>query len=258
MALFTWKAEAGAATFGGLVDPSGQIDEDNEDNNRLTVDFGGAFISDLVIDQLTWSPVVPSVKDRVTFTVGVKNQGLGASEDSRVHVFFDSKVNPEWNLPLAGVDGGETKTASFSWTADTATHTFRLVADATKVVTETNELNNEATANYNATELADLVVDKVTRAPVNPSIGEDVIYSVTVKNEGKGSSVDFQVNVLFDGGGNPKWELKFSGIAAGQSAVRTFTWTVQTGTHTFKFVADSGVLVPETDESNNEATVLFP
>ncbi|SCK07110.1 CARDB protein [Streptomyces sp. LamerLS-316] len=75
--------DAGSYTLGAVVDPAGEIIEENETDNRYT--SGTPLVvkpvssSDLVASAVTTSPSSPSQGDTVTFSVAVKNQGSVAS-----------------------------------------------------------------------------------------------------------------------------------------------------------------------------------
>ncbi|MEE9400086.1 MAG: CARDB domain-containing protein, partial [Dehalococcoidales bacterium] len=47
-------------------------------------------------------------------------------------------------------------------------------------------------------------------------------------------------------------------IDSGAGVTKTFTWSVLAGVHTVRLVADSNDKIAESDENNNEKTVLFP
>ncbi len=100
---FTWTATGSGETFGGWIDPSDQIEERDETNNRKTVGFGGAFLSDLVMDDLSWSPQQPSVGDTVTFTLTVKNQGQGSAGSFSAKIKFDEESPPQWILSYSSI-----------------------------------------------------------------------------------------------------------------------------------------------------------
>ena len=255
---FTWRAEVGPTTFGALVDPQDKIEEDDDGNNGATVDFGGSFMADLIVEELTWNPQLPSVGHEVTFTVAVRNQGRGRAAPSPAYlyltliIYLDGQVTPTWTVNLLEVEAGQRVTATFSWTAVAGLHKFRAVAEGRSEVPEANETNNEWLLEYDATLLADLIVESLTWSPVTPSVGDVVTMSLTVRNKGLGSSRASTVSVFLDGGAAPLQNLRFSVLQPGESSTATFLWETLAGSHTFKAVADSGAEIPESDETNNE------
>ena len=146
---FIWKAQMGTSTFGALVDSLEEVEEDDEANKRLVVDFGGTFLSDLTIDALSWSLRSPSSEkdEQVTFTLAVKNRDAGIAGPFRVFVYLDTKTTPQWDIPFASMAPDERVPTTFSWTAVAGTHVFRVVVDAQEKVVESDESNNSATAN---------------------------------------------------------------------------------------------------------------
>ena len=107
-------------------------------------------------------------------------------------------------------------------------------ADVTDVVKESDEANNTATgANLTC---PDLVVTAVTAS------------SVTVKNQGQGTTAPFQVRIT-----NTTQEsllVPFGGLAAGASATQPYSCT-PIGGRGFSATADSASEVFESDEDNN-------
>ena len=188
----------------------------------------------------------------------MRNQGGGFADDFHVTVYLDLESNPIWTPSFAGIEAGQSAAATFTWAAQAGPHTFRAVADGREEIAETNESNNDAIVIYDATQLADLLITDLTRNPQNPSAGETVVITVTVRNDGQGATKDFFVHVYLDDDPNPRWRLSISGIEAGQSAATTFTWTAVAGAHSFKAVADGRQEIPETTTANNELTVSFP
>ncbi|WP_455568400.1 discoidin domain-containing protein [Streptomyces pratensis] len=75
--------DAGSYTLGAVVDPAGEIIEQNETNNRFTAAsplvVKPVSSSDLVSGGVGTSPSAPSNGDTVTFSVAVRNQGSVAS-----------------------------------------------------------------------------------------------------------------------------------------------------------------------------------
>ena len=255
---FTWTARIGPRTFVGVVDPESAVEESDETNNRLAVNFGGAFLPDLVVEGLEWSPAAPSVGDEVIFSLGLRNIGKGFVNDLEAHVFLDSEVEPSWVVKYGDVQGGQVATTTFVWSAKAGTHNFKAVADGPRKLGETNETNNEKAFSYDATILADLIIDTLLWAPGTPADGDNVDFIVAVRNLGIGNAGEFRVSVFLNQDSNVKWSLRFAeGIAAGGVATSGFEWTATPGSHTFRAVSDSDGDVPETNELNNESSGLM-
>ena len=67
----------------------------------------------------------------MTFTLAVRNQGVGKADAFMVSVFLDQDPGAKWNLRLGnGTEVGDIVTSSFEWTATLGAHTFRAITDA--------------------------------------------------------------------------------------------------------------------------------
>ncbi|MET0136242.1 MAG: CARDB domain-containing protein, partial [Kibdelosporangium sp.] len=136
----------GSYSVGAVVDPANTIVEQNNDNNSFTAPtqlvVGQAPGPDLQVTGITTSPSNPAVGTPVTFTVSVNNRGTsssGATTVTRVTV-----GGTTLNTNTSAIAAGATVNVpiSGSWTATNGGATITATADATNVVTETNESNN--------------------------------------------------------------------------------------------------------------------
>jgi len=252
---FTWNALSGSHTFKGFVDKDNTIPESDETNNEKTVTFLPTSLSDLVIQDITWSPTNPSIGDPVTFTTIIKNQGSGSSSNSRVYFYLDGSTSSFTYKDFGGLSAGATATVTFTWNVLSGSHTFRGFVDKDNSIPESDETNNEKTITCCATSLSDLIVQDITWSPTNPSIGETVTFTTTIKNQGNGSSSNTRVFFYLDGSTNHLTYKDIGGISAGATTTVSFTWNVLSGSHTFKGIVDKDSLVPESDETNNEKTI---
>ena len=255
---FTWRARVGPKTFVATVDPETAVEESDEINNRLAVDFGGAFVPDLVVEGFGWSPTSPSVGDEITLSVGLRNIGKGFARDATAHVFLDSEAEPSWVLSFGDIQGEEAATSTVVWTAKAGSHIFRVVADGPRTLAEINETNNEKQFSYKSTLLADLFIDTLVWTPAVPMQGGTVTFTLAVRNQGAGKAGALRVSVFLDQESSAKWNLRFgNGIDAGDIVTSSFQWTATQGAHTFRAVADAASEVPESNEANNEGTSLM-
>ncbi|MFD6280707.1 discoidin domain-containing protein [Streptomyces sp. NPDC060209] len=131
--------DAGSYTLGAVVDPAGEIIEQNETNNRFT--SGAPLVvkpvssSDLVAGAVTTSPSAPSNGDTVTFSVAVKNQGSVASASGSHGItlsLIDSKGATVKTLTGAHngavAAGATTSPVSLgTWTAANGSYTVKVV-----------------------------------------------------------------------------------------------------------------------------------
>ena len=252
-ASFRWIAQAGKHTVTAIADSHGSIGELDESNNELSVDYDATALADLIVGDASWEPARPLLAERVTIGFTVTNVGDGNSQTSEVRFYVDGYENEYDPSLLPGLAPGESQTFKFNWTAVLGRHTFDLEVDPGELVIETNETNNVSkTAVFDGVRLADLVMSGISWDPRNPSVGESVTFSVTVRNRGEANAGEFQVRLTDDQGSLVTKET-VSGLRHQVSTTLKFTWTAEPGRRTFIAEADSGEVVTESDETNNES-----
>ncbi|MFC1967081.1 CARDB domain-containing protein [Chloroflexota bacterium] len=245
--IFTWTAEAGTRAFKVLADPNDNLNESNDDNNEKTASITTA-APDLIIENISWSPEVPSTGDTVTFTVTVKNRGTTVAGISFITYFIDG--SPRGKHPVPSLEGGAEAMTTFSFTAQAASHTLKAVLDLDNQVPEGDENNNERPATFPA---PDLFIEDIAWSPPVPTSGDTVIFTVTVKNRGIGQAALFNIVYYIDDTRLDTGDINT--VAPGNTATGTFTWTAEAGTHVFKALADGDNSLGESDEYNNEMTI---
>ena len=82
----------------------------------------------------------------------------------------------------------------------------------------------------------DLIIQSVTWSPQNPSKGDTITISATVKNQGDTLSISSTVRMYVDG--YMKNEVFLESLDAGSASVKEFTWTAQQGSQIFNVVVD--------------------
>ena len=106
---------------------------------------------------------------------------------------------------------------------------------------------------------ADLVIDQMTHSPDSPTTGSSVTFTVTVKNQGSGSTIlPFSVSFWSNLSSAPtaataaQQTQATTPLAAGASAQLTFTAiATAAGTYTAWAYADQAGLIAESNKSNN-------
>ncbi|GAA4226915.1 CARDB domain-containing protein [Streptosporangium album] len=138
----------GAATYSvsAKVDESKTIFEQNEGNNTFTATsplvVAEAPGPDLQVLSISSNPTNPAVGAAVTFTVAVKNRGTTATGATTVTRLVVGGTTLNTNTPSIAAGATANVAVSGSWTATSGGATITATADATNVVTETNETNN--------------------------------------------------------------------------------------------------------------------
>ena len=244
---FPWVAQAGSHVVKVAVDTDHVIKETSETNNEKSVTLS-VLAPDLVIQDITFSPVTPLPGDTVTFNVTIKNQGDIGANRSYVQFYLDGSSMGYNDVPE--LDAGAAVTRSFTWTAQAGSHLVKAIVDMENQVAESNESNNVKTAGLPA---PDLVIDSITWSPVNPSENDTVTFYVTIKNL-TGSTAG-PSSVYLDIDGASQGQADTPEIAAGAAATENFTWVASVGSHTIKAIADGSNQVFESNETNNEQAV---
>jgi len=249
---FTWTAKAGSHDIKAVADYNNDFTESDEDNNEKTVIFS-TLAPDLVIETMTWSPAGPSIGETVTFDVLIKNQGNGRAGSSRVYFYVDSSY--KGYQEVQSIEAGATVNKTFTWKAQAGSHNMKAVADHNKKVTESDENNNEKTITFTDLSLSDLIVEDITWLPASPSLGDTVTFNITVKNQGSGKASNSHVAYYIDD--TYLDSLSVDPVDPSATDNKTFTWIAEFDLHDIKAVADYYDKVIESDETNNEKTVVF-
>jgi len=249
---FWWIAKAGARDIKVVADYNQRVAESDETNNEKTIVFS-TLLPDLIIESITLSPESPGTGDNVTFSVTIKNQGVGEAGSSRVYFYVGELVLDYQEVEEIAAGGTVTKT--FLWIARAGSHTMEAVADYKESVMESDETNNKKTLTFGGALLPDLIIEDITWLPTNPSIGDEVTFMIIVKNQGGGkadySYFDYYIDETYQASGY------LGSISSNCTDNNTFTWTAEVGSHDIRAVADSNTRIEESDETNNEKTVIF-
>ncbi len=106
-----------------------------------------------------------------------------------------------------------------------------------------------------SSHLPDLVIESITPSVENPSKGDMVTLTVTIRNTGTAKANTSKVHYYVDG--SPRLTREIGSILAGDSTTEDFTWIAQYGSHTITLVIDEENWVAENDETNNSRTVTI-
>ncbi|MEU2482299.1 discoidin domain-containing protein [Streptomyces sp. NPDC013130] len=185
--------DAGSYTLGAVVDPAGEIIEQNETNNAFTA--GAPLVvkpvssSDLVAGSVSTSPSAPSNGDTVTFSVAIRNQGSLASA-SGSHGITLSLLDPKGATlkTLTGAHSGAiaagATTAPVSlgtWAAANGSYTVKVV-----LADDANELPVKRTNN---TSTESLFVGRGANMPYDMYEAEDGVAGGGAKVVGPNRTV---------------------------------------------------------------------
>ncbi len=246
---FTWTAQPGLHMIKTVIDIYDSIHETNESNNKKTLVLSTT-APDLVIQDVDWSLAQPSPGDEAVLIITIQNQGDEPANDSYVGYYIGDDYRG--NHYVEEIDAGATVTKTFTWASLTEPQVIKIIADTENTVLESNEDNNEYTF---ILPVSDLVIDEITWSPENPTENTTVTFTVTVRNQGGVQSDSFPVSCFVDNVLLTSAEI--GPIQPGIQATSNFTWEAQAGSHTIRMVADEYNEIIETNESNNEKTVVL-
>src|SRR4030043_88082 len=206
----------------------------------------------LIVQDITLSPIEPAIDDTVSITVTVKNQGDASAGSNYVTCYVDNNILQTQSIGV--INAGLMATVTFTWQATQGTHIIRAIADSSDIISETDETNNANT--YSLTTLApDLIIQSITWSPTNPSVGDSLIFSIVIKNQGNIKSRYTNVNVYIDG--NSRGIQDVAEINPGASLTKNHNWTALSGQHALRAVADETNNNKESNETNNDLIVTF-
>ncbi|WP_411575491.1 CARDB domain-containing protein [Streptomyces mutabilis] len=146
VAVATGTHAAGSYAVAAVVDPRDTVAELDDSNNsrtasdRLVVDRAPG--PDLEVRSITTDPANPAVGAPVTFTVAVHNRGTSAVEAGSVTRLQAGSTTLDGATGAVAAGATVNVPISGTWKATGGGATLTATADATGVVTETNENNN--------------------------------------------------------------------------------------------------------------------
>ncbi|MFC1964324.1 CARDB domain-containing protein [Chloroflexota bacterium] len=252
-ASFSWETQTGSHTVKAVADAREVVAESDESNNTKTATLP-SLSPDLVVQNITWSPSSPLIAHRVTFTITVANRGRSDASQTRLHLCIERKI---YYYSVGELAAGATANQTFGWVTLQGTHTIEAIADAENSIIESDESNNSRTATFTAATSApsDLVVQGIKWVPEKPVVGEEVTLTVTLRNQGSGSSAWSNLAYYLDD--NYLTTALISPVNPNATTILDLYWQAQAGSHTFRVVADSEQRLMEESESNNTKTTTL-
>ncbi|MFE8017314.1 CARDB domain-containing protein [Streptomyces antibioticus] len=172
----TGTRAAGSYGVSAVVDPRNTVAELDDSNNsrtaanRLVVSQAPG--PDLEVRSITASPANPAVGQAVSFTVAVHNRGTSAAPAGSVTRLQAGSTTLNGTTGQVAPDATVNVEIAGTWTATAGGATLTATADATGVITETNENNNVFTRS--------LVVGRGAAVPYTEYEAEDGRYTGTL------------------------------------------------------------------------------
>lgn len=222
---------------------------------------------DLTITGMSSAPAAPIETDAITLSATVKNIGTAASGATNVNFYLGTtKVG---TAAVGALAAGATSTVSANIGArDAGTYPLSAKVDEANSVVEQDETNNSYTSPSSLVvkpvDTSDLVPG-TSWSPSNPAAGNNVTFSVAIKNQGTvasaGGAHAITLTVANDAGTVVKTLTgSYTGaIAPGAttSPVNLGTWTAANGKYTVKTVIANDANELPVKQGNNTVTQPF-
>ncbi|MBY8878761.1 discoidin domain-containing protein [Actinacidiphila acidipaludis] len=222
---------------------------------------------DLTVSSLSTTPAAPVETDPITVNATVKNIGTSASGATNVNFYLGAtKVGTASVGALAA--GASTNVTASIGAKDAATYQLTAKVDESNAVVEQNETNNSTTTSLvvKPVDTSDLVASPVAWSPGNPSAGQNVTFTVALKNQGTVASASgahgITLSILDATSGSVVKTLtgSYSGsIAPGATTapVGLGSWTAANGKYTVKTVIAVDGNEVATKQANNTTSQPF-
>ncbi|GAA3435358.1 hypothetical protein GCM10018954_049640 [Kutzneria kofuensis] len=224
---------------------------------------------DLTITGSSWTPSSPVETDSITASATVKNSGPLSAGATDVNFYLGTTKVGTASVGALAAGASSTVSASIG-TRDAGSYQLTAKVDEANKVIEQNEANNSYT---NPTALvvtpvqsSDLVAT-TNWTPGNPSAGNPVQFSVTLKNQGTiasaGGAHGITVKVADAASGSTVATLtgSYSGVinaGATASPVTVGSWTAANGNYTITTtVANDANELPVKQANNTSTSNLF-
>ncbi|HEY3360798.1 MAG TPA: CARDB domain-containing protein [Methanosarcina sp.] len=255
---YTWiPVSEGSFEIKAVIDEGNLVNESDEENNQKigTITVAQEFLPDLIVEDILPEQGDPQVGKLLNFTAKVKNQGtVPSAEVAAKYYINDIAANDSISIPPLSQGAGTN--VSFSLIPDKGGKMeVKVVVDSGEAVHESNETNNQFIKEINIKALLpDLKIESISLNPESPKLGDNITFTVKIKNEGPGdaSSNELKYNI---NGTNETYSGKIPvpALSAGNSTSGTFLWTPKKeGQIEIKAIVDAFGIVPEAEETNNE------
>ncbi|MFJ5178506.1 discoidin domain-containing protein [Streptomyces griseoviridis] len=224
---------------------------------------------DLSVTGITNSPAAPVESDAISLTATVRNGGSKPSKATDLNFTLGGTKAATADVPALAAGESKTVTASIG-ARDAGSYPVGAEVDPSNKVIEQNEANNTFTRSdalvVKPVSSSDLLAAPVSWTPSSASAGDEVKFSIALKNQGTVASAAGAHGVTLtvqDSKGATVKTLtgSYSGaIAAGQTTapVALGSWTAANGKYTIRTViADDANELPVKRANNTTTQALF-
>ncbi|HIH75540.1 MAG TPA: PGF-pre-PGF domain-containing protein [Methanosarcina sp.] len=250
----------GRVEIKAIIDKDNLVAESNEGNNEKvsTVIVAEEFLPDLIIEDLIPESAEGEVGKPLNFTLKVKNQGIVPSEEVRAQYYINGTAPSQASIYIPALSEGTGADVPFSLIPDREGQMeVRVLIDSETLVYELNESNNDFTKIVDVKIIRpDLIIESLSLNPESPQTGDNITFTVSIKNKGLKDSARNELSYYINGTNSTHSnKISIPAIAVGETAKVPFYWTPkEEGSLNIRLVADSGNTILEDDETNNELT----
>ncbi|AKB59427.1 hypothetical protein MSBR2_2911 [Methanosarcina barkeri 227] len=241
----------------GTVTIKASLENIENSEKEVSVKIAKESLPDLIVEDIySDSSTQPETGKPMDFTLKIKNVGEATANSSTAKYSFNGDSEGEISIPE--LSAGTSTSAEFSYTPGNEENIIvAVVADSGKTVSESNEDNNKMSKTIGIkSELPDLKIESISLSPEEPHPGENITFTATVKNSGFAAAEKSEIKYDIKGNNESYTGVtSIPALAAGETGTSTFFWTPgNEGQIEVKATADSGSVVSESDETNNEFT----
>jgi subtilase family serine protease len=254
-----------------VLDPQNSIVESDEEDNsaQATLALATANLPNLALStsNVSFDPEDPLMGDDVTVIATILNDGVEPAQNVTVQ-FVDvtngaTPIGEPQVVDLIPVGGSGVVQVTYSTRGLAGDRQIEITVDPYNFIAETRETDNEVRATLSVTPppTANLTVaaDNIGFSPAAATAGDVVTVAAVVLNTGDAPAEGVIVQFLDVSGGTilPIGERQtIDYIAPGGSALAQVAYPTEelTGQRRIQVVVDPNNFVPETNETDNEAT----
>jgi V8-like Glu-specific endopeptidase len=213
---------------------------------------------DLIIESMSHEPATPTTVDMTTFTVVVKNAGLGVAGPSTLSFRIGGESSPP-TFSVPNLAPGEAYTVQRQDQLGVAqNYRTTVTADVNNDVPESNEANNKQTDSCRvlppSTTSPDLTIETLTHTPGTPTTADEITFVAVVKNVGAGSAGPSTLSFRIGGESSPP-TFSVPNLAPGEAYTVQRRLTLGVAQNYLNTViVDVNNDVPESNEANNKQT----
>jgi hypothetical protein len=147
-------------------------------------------LPDLTVTKIELSPWregnIYDVGETITIYLTIKNEGNDDAIDFQVDWYVDGSLLHSW--PGWSLKAGEsTSSLGVQWTVTEGDHVIEVVVDPNDKIDELDETDNKGSTTVTGAALQDkpdLVILDIFWEPSDPTVGDSVIFSYIIKNQG--------------------------------------------------------------------------